>query len=155
MKKTFLIVCLFFGLQNYLFAQMKINDSIIVPIKNYAGIEIKGVYKLVNEKKGKKEYQLKVYFENTTSKEIFYKRNGNYSSFINVNSKGSDGCPFNLFGTNAKKKIGKNKINIIYPAKLYEADSYCVKWYNENEVPEFEFKINSEITLENDYSRYN
>jgi hypothetical protein len=127
MKKLFFVLAMIPVLS---FSQMKINDSVIVPLKNYAGIEINAVYKLVREKTGKKEYELKVYFKNTTGKEIFYKRTGSYAYFANVNSIGSDSCPFSLYGTKATKKIGKNKINIIYPNRLYDANISCVKWYN-------------------------
>jgi len=122
-----------------------------VPIKNYVGIEITGKYKLTREKPGKKEYEIHVVCKNTTDKEIFYKYSSpnDYFASVRVNGIGS----MSLRGDKVKKKVLKSKIIILYPGKEYE-DHYFVQWYNESEVPEFTYTVNTNVTLENDYDRY-
>ena len=123
-------------------------------IKNYAGIDIYVTYELVREKEGKKEYKFYAHWINNTGKELFYKAGNRFDYFATVQTKGLGSHTFRLNGEKATKKVGKSKVFVIYPGKKYE-DVYYTKWFNANEVPEFEVKINSEYTIENDFSRYN
>lgn len=149
MKKLLLF---FFIIPFCSFAQL---DTITkkVFIKNYAGIDIYGTYKLNNVKKNKKQYIINIEYINTTGKELFYKEIKGVTAGT-VKIKGDNVNWFSIMGDKSTKKIDRNEIRILYPNKRYVY--YDVKkWYNENEVPEFDIKINSGNTLENDYSKYN
>lgn len=149
MKKILLLLMLFPLLG---FTQITIDDA-TVNIKNYSGIEIKGHYKLLREKDGKKEYKIWVTFKNSTDQDVFYKYK-NQNNFGTVTLEGLSSYTFNLEGDKATKKILNKKIRIVYPAKDYECKYSYEKWYNGNETPEFVFVANSDITIENDYKRY-
>lgn len=151
MKKFLLLILLipFMG-----FSQLD-TTTVVVPIKEVAGIKIEGRYKVIREKEGKKEYKIMVYFTNTTDKEVFYKYSYASDDFGNAQLKGLSSYRFRLVGTKATKKVAGKKIKIIYPGTTTEAQFYYEKWYNENEVPEFEFSLSKETTLESDYTRYN
>lgn len=115
-----------------LFSQMKINDSIIVPIKESAGIKIIGVYKLLKIKNDKKEYQIHVYYKNTNDETIVYKNSTNNYYFAKCQLKGSEDYVFRL----DKIKISENTF-LLEPKKQYKCESYYEKWYNGNDIPEF------------------
>lgn len=149
MKKLLLLFMLIpvFG-----FSQI-VMDQATVNIKNYSGIEIKGHYKLLREKEGKKEYKIWVTFKNITEKEIFYKYKS-YNHFANVSLVGLSSYTFKLEGEKAIKKVQKKNIRILYPGKEYEYQYHYEKWYNSNETPSFEFVANTDVVIENDYKRY-
>lgn len=150
MKKIILIIAILVCLPGL--AQMKVGDSTIVEIKEYAGVKIYGCYKLVREKEDKKEYKCSVWFENVTDNEIFYKKTS--FAFATVKLSGLSSYTYDLKVKEATKKLANKKIHIIYPKLKYNDTYYFVKWYDKNESPTFVFEPNKDIVLENDYSRY-
>jgi len=130
MKKIIIAFMLFFFCNA--FAQMKINDSIIVPIKESAGVKIFGVYKLGRVMNEKKMYITSVYYQNTNNENIIVKTNSEKKYFAKTSLKGSSGYDFEL----REQQISNNTF-LIAPKKIYAAKTYYFKWYNGNDIPEF------------------
>lgn len=125
------------------FSQLKVGDSVVIPIKESAGVEIYGVYKLTKIKSDKKEYDIKVYFKNNNDQNIIYKNDNDNNYFAKTSLKGLSSYSYEL---GYKNKVTKN-VFVLEPKKQYEANYYYSKWYHENDIPAF---TNIDVEFNND-----
>jgi hypothetical protein len=128
MKKIILMLMVLFSFCTYAQIDSTFTE---VNIRNVSGIEIKGYYKVVDEKKNKKEYEIRVgYISNLAQDLILPART---DKFIQLQLKNLSSYRFYLTGDRSEDKT---KL-IIKKDTFRESDAYYVKWYKDGEVPEF------------------